>query len=193
MVSKQDIISSVAKWCVSSGGNWLEKWPFWLCERPVSFSSTSFIHDCVQNCSLIACCSHVVGSSISQSSLRSPALHQSACIPCSGTGESSGAGGVTCRGSRGDDQEQEEPRGGKTQTHRGPAQVSGVFSLYALSHWLWPTFTTLLGFHKQENLRCRHHSFGLWCLFGLKWTQFSHWYYYSLCTCVRGSNPTREL
>ncbi len=80
-------------------------------------------------------------SSISQNSLHSPAL-QSACIPCSGTSESSRAGSLTCGGVI--SQEQEEHRGGKHR-HTGdqlkPEQVS------CLSLYIW--CLTDFGLHSQ--------------------------------------------
>lgn len=92
----------------------------------ISFSSTSFTNDCVQNCSLIPRCSL---SSVSQNWL--PSRH---VIPSSGSSESSGAGGLTWRGNRDDPSGTGRTPGWKTQTPRGSAQAwtSLLVSLYAL-------------------------------------------------------------
>lgn len=104
---------------------------FLAVDYSISFSSTTFTHDRVQNRSLIPA---VHLSSISQNSLSSPAP-QSPCIPGLGTGESSGAGGLTCRGNRADQSGTGRTPGWKTQTHWGPAQAWASLlrcSLYVL-------------------------------------------------------------
>ncbi len=48
-----------------SEGNWLKRETSLLRKCPISFSSTIFLHDCVQNCSVICCCNHMLSESYS--------------------------------------------------------------------------------------------------------------------------------
>lgn len=116
----------------NSRGNWLEGKPLsflhWM--PPISVSSTWFTLECVQNCSSIACCAHMLLEFSELTVLFSSFL--SSYFQWEQQFHLKRKKGMIS---------QENARAekyGTTGTHSGPDMSSNVL---AVSQWLWPTLT----------------------------------------------------
>lgn len=98
-------------------------------------------------------CSLIVRSSCTSSDFARLCGSSDRLIPSPGPGESGGAGGVTCRGSRGDQSGTGRTPGRKTQTHQGQNQARASLLLFSLRRLTDFDLHSQPFFHKQDILR----------------------------------------